>query len=120
MLSPWIAVRLNEAGHDAIHVSDCKLSGASDEKILEYAGREERVVITADTDFSNLLSLRRLERPGLFLLRDLPRSREDVLDILLRIMIPAAQVIGAECSIITLKRNQVRVRLLPLHRPSKG
>jgi predicted nuclease of predicted toxin-antitoxin system len=50
-LSPWVAEGLREAGHDAIHVRDIGLAAAIDDELLELAAAEERIIISADTDF---------------------------------------------------------------------
>ncbi|MGH2866258.1 MAG: DUF5615 family PIN-like protein [Solirubrobacteraceae bacterium] len=49
--SPRVAGRLNAAGHDAVHVRQYDLQAASDETIFERAATEERIVVSADTDF---------------------------------------------------------------------
>ncbi|HUP70198.1 MAG TPA: DUF5615 family PIN-like protein [Acidimicrobiales bacterium] len=36
-LSPQLATRLREAGHDAVHAADLDLFTASDERVLEIA-----------------------------------------------------------------------------------
>lgn len=51
-LSPIIAVELNNAGHDAVHVRDRSLLGAEDQEIMAFAVEEDRVLVSADTDFS--------------------------------------------------------------------
>ena len=49
-----LALRLQEAGHDAIHTLD--LPGGNrtpDSEIAELSGRDTRVVVTKDADFVN-------------------------------------------------------------------
>jgi len=49
--SPTVADLLQDAGHDAIHVSRAFEFGASDAEIVEYARSQEAVVLTHDSDF---------------------------------------------------------------------
>jgi len=55
-LSPRVAAQLADAGFDAIHVADVGLLTAADEAILEYASARQLVIVSADTDFGELLA----------------------------------------------------------------
>ncbi len=68
-LSPEVAARLIAAGHDAVHTRDTGLQRASDEAVLDVAAREERVIVSADTDFGPLLAGSALTSPSFILLR---------------------------------------------------
>jgi predicted nuclease of predicted toxin-antitoxin system len=64
-LSPILAEQLEEAGHDAAHVRDYDMQAADDEQILVRAQQEQRVVVSADTDFGTLLATRRERAPSI-------------------------------------------------------
>ena len=68
-LSPEVAARLIAAGHDAVHTRDTGLQRASDEAVLDVAAREERVLVSADTDFGLLLARSGASSPSFILLR---------------------------------------------------
>ena len=53
-LSPILAERLRQAGHEAAHVRDYGLHGAGDEEIFERAKNEDRIIVSADTDFRRI------------------------------------------------------------------
>ncbi|OGW52854.1 MAG: hypothetical protein A2Z46_07850 [Nitrospirae bacterium RBG_19FT_COMBO_55_12] len=54
-VSPQLARWLNENGHNAVHVG---LHNAKDKQIIDEANKQHRIVITADLDFPQLLSIR--------------------------------------------------------------
>jgi predicted nuclease of predicted toxin-antitoxin system len=56
-LSPRVASMLRAEGHDAVHVADIGLLKASDEAILTHAAASGQVIISADTDFGELLAV---------------------------------------------------------------
>lgn len=65
---------LRKAGHDVVAVSEVS-SGASDEQVLERALSENRVLITEDLDFGNLVHAHGRPSLGVILLRFHSRAR---------------------------------------------
>lgn len=74
-LSLLVADGLRQAGHEASHVCDYGMAAAEDEAIFELAAREERVTVSADTDFGTLLSLWQEIKPSVILLRRVSQRR---------------------------------------------
>lgn len=60
---------LTRAGHDVIHTSDRNLQGKVDDEVLSAARDEGRVLVSADTDFGELLAKQGLTLPSLVLFR---------------------------------------------------
>ena len=76
-LSPQVAVLLSNAVHDAVPVRQYALQSAEDIRILERAGLEDRIVVSADSDFAMLLATLRLSNPSFILFREPEIVRAD-------------------------------------------
>jgi predicted nuclease of predicted toxin-antitoxin system len=113
-LSPAVAEGLTLAGHDAKHVRDWNMQTADDIAVLDLAAREGRVLISADTDFGTLLSLRRESKPSVILLRR-PSQRRAAQQtaLLLANLAAVANTLDHGC-IVIIEDGRIRVRVLPI------
>jgi predicted nuclease of predicted toxin-antitoxin system len=113
-LSPLVAEGLRRHGHDASHVRDYDLQTASDDAILRHAVKENRTVISADTDFGTLLARREEARPSIILFRrGVDRKPERQLMILLA-NLPRIEEFLDRGSIVVFDESRLRIRTLPI------
>ncbi|HYP56158.1 MAG TPA: DUF5615 family PIN-like protein [Solirubrobacterales bacterium] len=113
-LSPEVGRRLEEAGHDAIHVGDIGLLSAPDPEILQAAANEERVLLTADADFGALLALGSMASPSVLLLRSADHLRPVEQAELISANLPSMAEDLKRGAIASLTRDRLRVRVLPV------
>ena len=105
---------LRLAGHDAVHVRDYGLQAARDDLLLTRAREEDRVVVSADTDFGALLAMQEASRPSFILFRDTDQLRaEDYLGVLLPSLPLLETELGKGC-VAVFRSGHLRVRRLPI------
>ena len=112
-LSSRVAAVLSEAGHEAVHVGDLDLLGATDDRIMEAASVSGRVVVSADTDFGELLALNQRAGPSVIVLRRAPHRPSEQSELLLRAL-PALEHDLAQGAVVSLRPTTARVRRLPI------
>ena len=113
-LSPQVAIDLNRAGHDAVHVRELGMHAASDEEIFDHAHAEGRVVVSADTDFGTLLATRKQTSPSVILFRHGSQHRPSDQAELLRANLPQLLSALENGSIVVIQPDRIRIRALPL------
>jgi predicted nuclease of predicted toxin-antitoxin system len=104
-----VARALREAGHDVASVRET-MRGAADRLVLDAALHEERLLITEDKDFGELVFARGVSALGVLLLRYATPARSRVA----RRVIDFVAVRGAELhgSFVVIEPSRTRVRRL--------
>jgi predicted nuclease of predicted toxin-antitoxin system len=114
-LSPAVAVLLQQAGHDAIHVRAIALQRAEDAVIFDRAAEDDRVVVSADTDFGALLATRAAQKPSVIQFRGRGSRLPEALARTILSNLPQISEALAAGSIVTFEPSRIRVRGLPIN-----
>ena len=115
-LSPVLAKQLQREGHDAVHVRDHGIEQADDETVFARAADEGRVLVSADTDFGQLLVTRGESKPSLVLFRRTSQRRPEAQAKLLLANLPAVADALSQGAIVVFEENRLRVRALPIEK----
>ncbi|MFO0813379.1 MAG: DUF5615 family PIN-like protein [Gemmatales bacterium] len=113
-LSPDIAIQLSSAGYDALHVRDLGMARAIDDDIFDLAAKDDRIVVSADTDFGTLLALRQELKPSIILFRGPGSRKADYLSQLILSNLSQLEADLTHGSIVTFEPGRIRIRHLPI------
>lgn len=112
--SSRLASLLREHSHDAVHTLELGLERAEDGELLLRADREDRVIVSGDTDFGTLLALSKRRTPSVILFRSRNvLTAEDHAKLMLGHLDDLADDLR-EGAIIVVSDDRIRVRRLPL------
>lgn len=109
-LAPTLAEGLRRSGHDAVHVREYGLERASDPEVFERARSENRILLSADTDFGSILAQHGVAAPSIVLLRRTAGRRpKEQLALILANLGAIAGSLESGC-IAVLEEARIRIR----------
>lgn len=114
-LSPKLSEWLIKQGHDSVHAVDLGMHTARDDEILERAHDENRIIITADLDFSRMYALFQKKSPGLILFRGGQFSEAECQKRLENLLknISEQELCNSH---VVIEKHRIRKRSLPIRR----
>jgi predicted nuclease of predicted toxin-antitoxin system len=112
-LPPSMAALLRTAGHDCAHVYELGLGGRPDEQIMALADRENRILISADTDFGELLANAPVLAPSVILIRRADKRAASLAAVILANLGQVADDLAAG-ALVVISDTRIRTRRLPM------
>jgi predicted nuclease of predicted toxin-antitoxin system len=104
-----IAALLVQKDHEAHTVYDEHIAGVSDEALYQICKREKRILVTLDTDFSDIRTYPPAELPGTIVLRVGNQSKKHVLQVF-GLMLPLIEREPLELHLWIVEEGRVRIR----------
>jgi predicted nuclease of predicted toxin-antitoxin system len=107
---------LRAQGHEAVHLREIGLARLEDAAALEKARGEDRILLTFDLDYGDLLAASGQRLPSVIIFRLRDQTPAVVTPRLLEVLSQQAAPLSAGV-IITVEDNRYRVRALPIAHP---
>ncbi|MBF0236269.1 MAG: DUF5615 family PIN-like protein [SAR324 cluster bacterium] len=103
------AEMLTNTGYEALTVLDQCLGGHSDAVINKVCQKEERILITLDLDFSNILAYPPDQYPGIIVLRLKYQDKSSVLNLISQ-LIPQLSLENPYQKLWIVSKDKIRIR----------
>jgi predicted nuclease of predicted toxin-antitoxin system len=106
---------LRAAAHGAVHLREEGLIRLPDSEIVAKAAQEQRIVLTFDLDFGDILAAARTDTPSVIIFRLGDQTPASVNPRLFRVIDDCAGEL-ASGAIVIVEEQRYRVRRLPIRR----
>jgi len=113
-LSPKTVKALRDYGHEAVRANELGMAKSKDSEILEYAAKNDMIVLTADLDFGDILAYTGFKKPSVIIFR-LKDPSPDHVNSLLLLAIPRIKDSLDKGAIVVIEDNRIRIRELPVN-----
>jgi predicted nuclease of predicted toxin-antitoxin system len=104
---------LGECGYDVFHLRDRGLQKLPDDKILNLARQEKRVILTVDLDFAQLLAISRKSLPSVIIFRLGNENYAEINQRLTQVLNNCQNDLETG-AIVSVNNDAFRVRKLPI------
>lgn len=106
---------LQKVGVEAAHVGGLGLASASDARILDFARRENRIVVTLDSDFHALLAFSGAKEPSVIRIRIEGLRAGELAQLLADVPAVCADEVR-NGAMVSVTEDGIRIRKLPVLR----
>jgi predicted nuclease of predicted toxin-antitoxin system len=112
-ISPRVVDELRRKGHDAVHLAEQGLHRMSDAEILQKARQENRILLTHDLDFGELLAAGGGSLPSVIIFRLKDMRAANVSQHLFSIIKQQSESLN-KGAVLSVTEQKVRIRKLPI------
>lgn len=113
-VSPKTVEALRRRKYDAVHLSEQGLFRMRDSEILQKALEEERIVLTFDLDFADLLAAAATVLPSIIIFRLKNTTPNFVTSRVISVIADCAQALESG-ALVTIEDGRYRLRHLPIN-----
>ena len=112
-ISPTTVAFLEDLGHDAVHLREQRLERLPDPEILKKARDEDRILLTHDLDFGELVAASGEQLPSVIVFRLRNMQPSQVNHYVQRVVTEYRDPLE-DGAIVSVAEGQVRSRALPI------
>lgn len=112
-ISPKTVEHLRGMGHESARLSDLDMQGAEDEEVVDYARRQNAVILTMDLDFGGFLAQGIWDKPSVITFR-LKNPEVARINRILEERLHSIEEYLERGALVTVEETRIRVRELPV------